>query len=208
MAITALTVAKIVLTASIPIIPFGKQLHFVKRGEKALDILQTPEPPDVDNSITISGAMRMGYELDETGGFSGVVPNDNPGESNFDDSVAFEIVNRGEPGFRQLKKTLKEHGRISGKTRKIGLAVGDVSSVASSLALNVPEGVRSDPNYILYAEHEDGSFERVIYHPTDPQLTKSLDEVSQWLRETAVIESQALTLFLVLLWTLVAMTSL
>ncbi|WP_157972294.1 hypothetical protein [Saliphagus sp. LR7] len=181
-----ITWLNIMLTAAIPAIPVGKRIHFVKKANRAIDKLTTDEQLEMGRWL-----LKEKSEFDMA---------ENPSEEKFSEDVKYNTLHRGEPGFEQLDKSLRKHGQVENGVRKYGLAAGQVRQIAEPLAIDIYEGNMSSNNYMMYAEYDDGSFGRVVFHPNDPETTRILKDVKNWVRETAVIESEAITVFLVFTW--------
>ena len=105
-------------------------------------------------------------------------------------------VQRGDVGFNQLLSVVTQKRGLTfiAKTiREIGLAYG-----------NLPLGTMISPNATVYIEYiKDGkeTWNPIIFHPFDPNITLELRDFADWVKEASLTRINRYMLIIVPIWT-------
>ena len=107
-------------------------------------------------------------------------------------------VRKGEKGFAELVSAIKMKRKdlLQKKIEEIGLAQ---YGQHSALIFGTPP--RVEPNAVIYIKEEGRNvWEPLIYHPTAPEITLELSELTEWVNDYAYRKLSFWTIAIVVIW--------
>jgi hypothetical protein len=115
-------------------------------------------------------------------------------------------VEDGERGFHQLHQAIDSHRPLKQDAERFGLLYVESRQQLNDY-LDSYYGASVDPNFAFFVEYADGSREPLICHPFDPNQTRRLTELREWIRNKSTIRSNYLTAMLAIFWTAIAIAT-
>lgn len=172
----------LIFTFLLPVAPVGYMLYFRKQGDIVIEELKIPKEEFEDKAILTAGVS--------------INTRTEPDESKLPDDTTIKRVNQDEPGFKEVKKSIQNHRGLNRNLKQLCIFAGNMESIGNSLSLAIPDIPMAEHNVVFCTKYKDGTYDIIAFHPSNPYDTGQLTQLQQWVRDTAITESWAMTVTL------------
>lgn len=172
----------LIFTFLLPVAPVGYMLYFRKQGDIVIEELKIPKE-EFEDKAPFTGGLCINTQTE-------------PDESKLSDDTKIKCVNQGEPGFKEVKKSIQNHRGLNRNLERLCIFEGDMESIGNALSLAIPAIPMAKHNVVFCAKYKDVNYDIITFHPSNPYDTGQLTQLRQWVRDTAITESWAMTVTL------------